>query len=342
MIATIAATYLFQNAGKNYYVFFSVNDLLESWKLQKTLFIGFILQLGGVATTLGFYVSFYSTEEFSHENALFFALMATIMLLWSVLKYTKVLLFTVRFSISEVPAHSLLNRVYIRVRKWPRERNDKLTDSNLYWIEQNLNYLLSKIDTSDIGKHTVTFQPFLVKGNVSKRAQMKSISLFAATVSIVSIVLSLTFISYGGYTFHNTSSENLWTIIPINIFWLLLGISIVVCAYKYSNSFYQMVTVITLGSWGFSLSDDTKIYFSSENRRLLNSQFSELFRSYYCVISAFRDILLASPRVINRALDIIFEHISCHPKDILIYTVCLFLYYDHLERSKKAQLQDHN
>lgn len=330
-LAVIGLIAVFSSLNKNYYIFFSTQEMFKSWKVKEkieSIAFYFVLTLLGVISYYIYYYIFDSIEiiKILMITSFIFALISSIALILNLYKLLKVIL---KFLLADKCEFALLEKLHFRVHDTKRPHNEKLNINNFSGIESNLNYLLSKYTCSlkinKFEKIEYVFFPDEYK-------------LLPTSIKIKNYLQSFMYPLFGTFVvsvFAHSIFNLEIKIISMLIFTIIFNLFSLTVIYK-SDGFRDMFILINMDSFGFKIKQNNHIvYFSVFKKTFTQKHYNNYIKNLYNIVSLFRDVLKSNNKLVSRCYKKIIESENI---DYLLYSVCTFLYYDKYKIKAKKYL----
>lgn len=338
ILATFGITYLLKERTANHFVFYTIDDWLNRKKVVEKLVLAALLQALGLLEMLLCYCSRFQTDVALRSILLqFFGLSATLVLFGSLAIFLGILWTTVLFSLGRASRTGLLEESYKRVQQWPREPNEKITIKNKHWIRKNLNHMINSVQNvkpvEDLSKKDFSFTSFMDKVDdptaIPRVLWRKMLFLVFGMLELLTAVIPVGIVCAYCNPFEDASSRY-WLLFSF-VVGTVLCIVITLILRRVSSDFRQMVAYFCLGAWGFASTGDVPKFFSASKNPMLDKALCNTIRSYYCVVSAFRDAVASELDAAELVLDLICENAADKGKNVALYCTCVFLYYKSKE-----------
>lgn len=329
-LAVIGLIAVFSSLNKNYYIFFSTQEMFKSWKVKEkieSIAFYFVLTLLGVVSYYIYYYIFTSTEiiKILMITSFIFTLIASMALILNLYQLLKVIL---KFLLIDNCEFALLEKLHFRVYDTKRPYNEKLNINNFSSIESNLNYLLSKYTwnlNNNLNKIEYVFFPDEYK-SLSKGKKIRNYLRSLACLLFGNFIIDI----FACSMFH--LEINIIAMIFITV---ILNIVVLTVIYK-SDGFRDMFILINMDSFGFKIKQNNHIvYFSVFKKTFTQKHYNNYIKNLYNIVSLFRDVLKSNNKLVSRCYKKIIESENI---DYLLYSVCTFLYYDKYKIKAKKYL----
>lgn len=334
-LAVIGLIAVFSSLNKNYYIFFSTQEMFKSWKVKEkieSIAFYFVLTLLGIISYYIYYYIFTNTEiiKILMITSFIFTLIASMALILNLYQLLKVIL---KFLLINKCEFALLEKLHFRVHNIKRPYNEKLNINNFPEIESNLNYLLSKytwnLKTNKINKIEYVFFPDEYK-------------LLSTGMKIRNYLQSLMYPLFGTFIM-NAFAYSIFNL-EINIitmFLITIIFNFIILTVIYNlDGFRDMFIFINMDSFGFKIKQNNHIiYFSTIKKSFTLKNYNNYIKSLYNIVSLFRDVLKSNNKLVSRCYKKIIKSDNI---DYLLYSVCTFLYYDRYKSKAKKYLWNLN
>ena len=322
IIAIIGLITLFSSFNKQYFVFFSANDVLKTWSVKENIISimnKFILIT--LSATIYYFV-FYITQinkftSFVLVYTFVFAIITSLFFLGEIYKLIKAIFKLVFDDKSEL---TLLEQMHKSIYLKNRKKYKNLTKKDKNEIEDNVDYLLNKFQNVPklSTSNEMVFLSFLQHYKILPK-HIKFVCFLRSYIENIMITLLITFLVSSTKVIHFDVKSVFFAIILFNLLFLI-------AIYSF-NGLRDVYVVLNLGSFGFKIiTPDKKVYYyTTEGKTLIRKKPYRYFVSLYNIISLFRNVLSSNEEISK----IFYEKIIKSSKtDYLLYSICTFLYYD--------------
>lgn len=333
VVAIIGLITLFSSFNKQYYIFFSTNDVLKTWSIKEnivSIMNNFILMTLSAAI---YYFIFYITQidKFTSlvlVHTFVFNIITSLIFVKNLYKLIKAIFKLIFDNKSEL---TLLEQMHKSIYLKNRRKYKNLTEKDKNEIEDNIDYLLSKfknvqkLGTSD----KIVFLSFLKHYKFLPK-HIKLVCFLRSYIENIIITSLIAFLINSTKVVHFDFKPIILTIIFFNLLLLIIIYSF--------DGLRDVYIVLNLGSFGFKVvSPDKNAYYTTEGKTLILKKTYKYFISLYNIISLFRNVLSSNEEISK----IFYEKIIKSAKaDYLLYSICAFLYYNQYKHETTEYLPE--
>ncbi len=331
VIATIGLITLFSSFNKQYFIFFSANDVLKTWSIKENIISimnKFILIT--LSATIYYFV-FYITiiDKFTSFILVYAFVFANITSLFFLEKIYKLIKAIFKLVFDDKSELTLLDQMHKSIYLKNRKVYKNLTKEDENEIEDNIDYLLNKFQNAPqpSTSNEIVFLSFL-QHYKTLPSHIKFVCFLRSYIENIMVTLLITFLVSSTKVIHFDVKSVFWASFFFNLLFLI-------AIYSF-NGLRDVYVVLNLGSFGFKIitSDKKVYYYTTEGKTLIRKKPYRYFVSLYNIISLFRNVLSSNEEISK----IFYEKIIESSKnDYLLYSICTFLYYDQY-RDKTAEL----
>lgn len=326
---------LFSAFDKQYYIFFSANDVFRMCKIKETtlsIVINFVFSIIG---SIIYYIVFYIIPINNYSSLLLInSFVISIISSLCLAKNTYKMITTIlKLIFNEKFEFTILEQMHKTIHFAKKIKNRNLKIENKNEIEDNIDYLLYKFSAAKMGEinNEIMFFSFL-KSFTYLPLSMK-IKCYLLSYFELSFISSLIYCLIRYEKFISFEYNNITSIFIIAI------LNMLICLLIYHKPGIRDVFVfLNFGAFGFKIITQKNIsYCVAQENSHIRSQFNRYFVCLYNIISLFRNVLETNKEVTDFFYD---KLINSEEADCLLCSICTFFYYNQYKKDTKKLLSE--